>query len=101
MKSTKTNKFAKAKGIDLKAYTARADESARHFVATLCHGLTIDIPAIKGKTSEERMEKQFKVLDKILDAFTSAQSDAIKLAGAQVADALGLPPFWPISKKRG
>lgn len=100
-KKSKPKVNAKAKGINLKAYTDRANESARHFVGTLCQGLTIDIPAIRGKTAKERMEKQFKVLDRILDAFTSAQSDAIKLAGAQVADALGLPPFWLISKKRG
>lgn len=98
-KNTKTSKGNGKKSIDLEAYCERADKSARHFIGVLCQSVTIDLPSIEGKTREARAKKQFAILDRILDAFTTAQSDAIKYAGAQVADVLGLPPLWTLDKK--
>ena len=106
MKDKKTTKGkqpkTKKEKFDLEVYFTRADESARHFIAELSFGLTTKIPDIqsKCKTQEEFAKKLYPVLDRLYDAFTTAQTDVIKCAAAQVAEALGVTPLWTPREKK-
>ena len=95
--TTKGNgKKAKEEKFDVEVYFQRANESSSHFIAELVSGVTAEIPEVQAtcKTQEEYCRKVFPILDRICDAFTEAQSDAIKCAAAQVAEMLGAPPLW-------
>ena len=101
--TTKDNgKNAKDEKFDLEVYFTRADESTRHFIAELATILTAEIPVIQStcKTQEEFTEKIYPVLDRLCDAFTTAQTDAIKCAAAQVSDAIGAQPIWAPREKK-
>ena len=82
-------KNGKSSGIKVEAYADKATSSARHFVATLGDAI-INLPRIQETTQEAADQKAFKMLDSILDAFTSAQSDAIKYAVADICNSLGV-----------
>jgi len=92
---TKEEKF------DLEVYFKREDESTRHFIAELSYGLLTEIPDMQSecKTEEELAKKLYPVLDRLCDAFATAQIDAIKCATAQIAETLGVPPIWPPREK--
>lgn len=93
---TKDEKF------NLEVYFTRADESTRHFIAELATIFTAEIPVIQStsKTQEEFTEKLYPVLDRLCDAFTTAQTDAIKCAAAQISDTIGAPPLWAPREKK-
>lgn len=106
MKDKKTAKGkqpkAKEEKFDLKVYFTRAEESARHFIGELSRGLITEIPDMQSecKTEEEFAKKLYPVLDRLCDAFATAQIDAIKCATAQIAETLGVPPLWPPREKK-
>lgn len=107
MKEKNTNKDngkkAKEEKFDVEVYFQRADESSRHFIAKLVFGVTAEIPELQAtcKTEEEFGKKLFPILDQLCDAFTVAQTDAIKCAAAQVAEMFGAPPLWAPREKNG
>lgn len=83
--------------IDINAYTEMANKSSKGFIAAMVLGM--DEIAGMDMDAKGAQEHYHSILDKMLDAFVTAQSDAIKLAFAQVADAVGLPPFYTLRKE--
>jgi hypothetical protein len=95
--TTKGNgKKAKEEKFDVEVYFQRANESSSRFISELVSGVTVEIPEAQAtcKTQKEFSKKVFPILDRLFDAFTEAQTDAIKCATAQIAEKLGLPPMW-------
>ena len=94
-KTTKTSK--KTKGINVDAYAAEAESSARHFVALLADAI-LKLPSIKEKTQKKADTKAFKMLDSLFEAFVKAQVDAIKFAVADISETLGIEkPLYPLA----
>lgn len=85
-KNTKKNK---TKGIDVDAYSERANQSAKAFVARLADAI-LTLPRIKERSQEAADEKAYKMLDSLFDAFVKAQSDAIKFAVSDICNEMGM-----------